>query len=494
MSDKVILSLQQLVKRYPGVLALGGVSFDLREGDVHAIVGENGAGKSTVIKCITGAIRPDSGSIVVDGESFPHMTPQLSESKGIAAIYQELTLFNYLSVAENMFFGREPMRGRFVDFRKMHRDAADIFQKIGVRLNTSTAVQELGIAYQQLVEIGKAVSHNSRILIMDEPSAALTTSEMESLYGVIRMLKAQGVSIIYISHRLEEIFNVCDRVTVLRDGKYIKTMDVKDTSRRELIRLMVGRDLTETYPLRNAPVGDIVLSARGLSNRKLKDVSFDLHRGEILGLGGLVGAGRTELARALFGADRLNSGTVTVLGKPLNAQSPKDAIAGGIGLVPEDRKQQGLLLDLSVRTNICFASMKAVSRGAFVLKAREAAAAKKYCKSLAIRTPNEEQIVKNLSGGNQQKVVLAKWMAVNSEIIVFDEPTRGIDVGAKAEIYELMNGMTKQGKSVIMISSDMPELIGMSDRIVVMRLGRVMGQVQGDEVTQERILDLASGN
>ncbi len=489
-----ILTLHSIVKNYPGVKALDGVDFELKKGEVHALVGENGAGKSTIIKIIAGAITPNSGKIIVEGKEFSAMSPALAKECKIEVIYQELMLFNELCVAENIFFGREPKKGIFVDYKKMHREAKEIFAKIGLEIDTKTHIKNLGIAYQQIVEIGKAISRNGKILIMDEPSAPLTTREMKALYEIVKTLKAQGVSIIYISHRMEEIFDICDRVTVLRDGKYIATKDVKDTSRKELIKLMVGRALTETYPEKNSFTEQCALSVNNITNKKLRNVSFSLKKGEILGIGGLVGAGRTELARAIFGADSIDSGEIIIDGEKALISKPKNAINSGIGLIPEDRKQQGLLLELPIFNNITIASLDNFSKTPFVNKKRENEISNELCESLKVKTPSISQYVKNLSGGNQQKVVLAKWMAKNSNILIFDEPTRGIDVGARMEIYELMVEMTKQGKSIIMISSDMPELIGMSDRILVMRHGEITGELLGDNITQENILDLAASN
>ena len=489
-----ILEVKNLSKYYAGVKALDDVSLSFRRGEVHALAGENGACKSTLIKAITGAIEPTAGTIILEGESFSKLTPIEAIEKGIAAIYQEFTLIPYLTVAENIYFGKEISNRGFVDRKAMNAKVSELLEDMGIELDPTAYVRDLGIAYQQIVEIVKAVAANSKILIMDEPTAPLTNKETEMLFQIIGKLRQREVTIIYISHRLDEIFRVCDRVSVMRDGKYICTEDTADISVHQLVAHMVGRELGEDYPARTKPLGDVVLDVSDLHSAKVNGVSFQLHRGEILGFGGLVGAGRTEVMQALFGADRITGGTVSVKGKKVTIKSPAMALDEGIGLIPEDRKNQGVLLGLSVRQNVTFSSLKQAMVGWFVSDKKDIAIANEYTDKLRIKTPSVNQLVKNLSGGNQQKVVLAKALATKCDIIIFDEPTRGIDVGAKQEIYNLMRQLVdEEGKSIIMVSSEMPELIGMSDRILVMRHGRIAGEIPKEDYSQELILEYASG-
>ena len=489
-----ILEVKNLSKYYAGVKALDDVSLSFRRGEVHALAGENGAGKSTLIKAITGAIEPTAGTIILEGESFSKLTPIEAIEKGIAAIYQEFTLIPYLTVAENIYFGKEISNRGFVDRKAMNAKVSELLEDMGIELDPTAYVRDLGIAYQQIVEIVKAVAANSKILIMDEPTAPLTNKETEMLFQIIGKLRQREVTIIYISHRLDEIFRVCDRVSVMRDGKYICTEDTADISVHQLVAHMVGRELGEDYPARTKPLGDVVLDVSDLHSARVNGVSFQLHRGEILGFGGLVGAGRTEVMQALFGADRITGGTVSVKGKKVTIKSPAMALDEGIGLIPEDRKNQGVLLGLSVRQNVTFSSLKQAMVGWFVSDKKDIAIANEYTDKLRIKTPSVNQLVKNLSGGNQQKVVLAKALATKCDIIIFDEPTRGIDVGAKQEIYNLMRQLVdEEGKSIIMVSSEMPELIGMSDRILVMRHGRTAGEIPKEDYSQELILEYASG-
>ena len=489
-----ILEVKDLSKYYAGVKALDGVSLSFRRGEVHALAGENGAGKSTLIKAITGAIEPTAGTIILEGESFSKLTPIEAIEKGIAAIYQEFTLIPYLTVAENIYFGKEISNRGFVDRKAMNAKVSELLEDMGIELDPTAYVRDLGIAYQQIVEIVKAVAANSKILIMDEPTAPLTNKETEMLFQIIGKLRQREVTIIYISHRLDEIFRVCDRVSVMRDGKYICTEGTADISVHQLVAHMVGRELGEDYPQRTKPLGDVVLDVSDLHSARVNGVSFQLHRGEILGFGGLVGAGRTEVMQALFGADKITGGTVSVNGKKVTVKSPSMALDEGIGLIPEDRKNQGVLLGLSVRQNVTFSSLKQAMVGWFVSDKKDIAIANEYTEKLRIKTPSVNQLVKNLSGGNQQKVVLAKALATKCDIIIFDEPTRGIDVGAKQEIYNLMRQLVdEEGKSIIMVSSEMPELIGMSDRILVMRHGRIVGEIPKEDYSQELILEYASG-
>ncbi len=492
--QEYIFEVKHLSKFYAGVKALDDVSLGFRRGEVHALAGENGAGKSTLIKAITGAIEPTSGEIVVEGESFAKLNPIEAISKGIAAIYQEFTLVPHLTIAENIYFGKEIAKSGFVNRKAMNEQVGKLLDDMGIDLNPASYVCDLGVAYQQIVEILKAVSSNSKILIMDEPTAPLTNKETEMLFRIIAKLRERNTTIIFITHRMEEMFKICDRVSVMRDGKYIVTKDIKDITMKELVSYMVGRELGEDYPLRKTPLGDVVMEVQGLTNNKVHDVSFKLKKGEILGFGGLVGAGRTEVMQAVFGADTVEAGKVVLNGKQLKITDPGSALEQGIGLIPEDRKNQGVLLGLTVKENVTFSSLKQAMIGPFVDDKKDAKIADEYIQKLRIKTPSVHQLVKNLSGGNQQKVVLAKMLATRCDVIIFDEPTRGIDVGAKQEIYHLMRHLVEvEGKSVIMVSSEMPELIGMSDRILVMRHGRIAGEIERKEFSQELIFQYASG-
>lgn len=491
MND-VILELRDVTKIYPGVRAMDRVSISFRRGEVHAIVGENGAGKSTLIKTLTGAIQPSSGVIILNGAEHSHFTPSEAMRLGIGVIYQEFNLVPFLSVAQNVFYGREPMRGPFIDTAEMNRRTGELCRRMDIDLNPRTRVKDLGVAYQQIIEILKAVSQNASILIMDEPTAPLTGGEIRALFRIVETLKDSGVTIIYISHRLEEIFEICDRVSVMRDGQYISTRNTADTDMHSLISAMVGRELGTDYPKISGTPGNIVLSVRGLTTEAIHDVSFELRRGEILGLGGLVGAGRTETARAIFGADQLKSGEIFVHGKKVSISTPRDAIACGIGLITEDRKNQGLLLGMRVDENISYTVLDRHSTAGFLRKPELSRLCSALIGELRIKVTSPAQKAGTLSGGNQQKVALAKWLARDCDIIIFDEPTRGIDVGAKREIYLLMRKLAEADKGLIMISSEMPELIGMSDRILVMCEGRLTGEFPRNEFDQNAILTYAS--
>lgn len=494
MTDQtIVLALKDLTKAYPGVLALDRVSLDFVGGEVHALLGENGAGKSTLIKAIAGAIEPDGGTIHIDGQAYTRMTPHQARSLGVEVIYQEFNLVPSLSVAENIFLGDKTGRGIIVDTKVMVQRARDVFRQFAIDIDPYALVRDLPSAQQQIVEIAKAVSKNVRILIMDEPTAPLTVSEVDSMFEIVRQLKARGVTVIYISHRLEEIFRIADKVSVLRDGRYIATRTTAATNRKELISLMVGRELKESYPARQAAPGDVALEVRHLYGNGDADISFSVRKGEILGFSGLVGAGRTELARVIFGAEPAESGEILLEGKPVRIRSPQEAIKLGIGLIPEDRKTQGVFLDMDIKWNISFSKVRRLSHYTVVDTRQETTVAEKYRDLLKIKTPGLGQQVKNLSGGNQQKVVLAKSLAAESKILIFDEPTRGIDVGAKQEIYNLMCALANDGIAIIMISSDMEELLGMSDRIIVLCEGRIAGEVPRAEFSQNYILDLASG-
>jgi len=487
-----ILQMKNVTKRFPGVTALDNVSFDLKRGEIHALIGENGAGKSTLIKIVTGAQNQSEGTVVFDGVPVTNNDPTKSINRGISTIYQELNLLPLLSVMDNIFIGREITKSNgLLDRKKMLEICNDVITQLGVEINPKSLIRDLSVAYQQLVEIAKVLFTESKVLIMDEPTAPLTENETEILFRIIRKLKEKGVSIIYISHKLDEVFQLADRVTVLRDGQLIKTMDIGDATKDELIKFMIGRELGDQYPPHIADIGEPVLEIDELTNNKVKGVSLELKRGEILGIAGLVGSGRTEMARALFGADRKRKGNIRLNGRYINIKSPLDAIKNGIGFITEDRKRQGLLLNQTIRLNMTFSSLSS-EKGPFIKKKKETSLCEDLWKKLSIRGYSLMQKVVSLSGGNQQKVVLAKWLATHSDILIFDEPTRGIDVGAKREIYTLMSQMVSEGRSIIMISSEMPELIGMSDRIVVFREGELVGELVGDDISQENILKMAA--
>lgn len=488
-----VLELKKVTKRYPGVLALDDVSLSFETGEVHALMGENGAGKSTLIKAAAGAISIDHGTFVIDGKEYQSLTPMQAIEKGIAVIYQEFNLIPSLSVAENIFLG-EKIGGRIMaNFNEMHRRSAEIFARFNTDINTHAMVYSLSTAQMQVVEIAKAISRNAKIIIMDEPSAALATSEVQHLFKVIRHLKEKGVTVIYVSHRIDEVFEITDRISIMRDGRYVTTCATAETTRKELVNLMVGRELDESYPKRNASRQEVVLEARELTGNGVCNINFKLYQGEILGIGGLVGAGRSELAKLIFGVVPKESGEVLINGEAVNIKSPYHAITLGIGLIPEDRKREGVFLDYAIDWNITIMSLRQMAKNGIIRQADVDALSEKYLKQLQIVTPGSKQYVKNLSGGNQQKVVLAKVLAAKTKIIIFDEPTRGIDVGVKQEIYRLMNSLTEQGMSIIMISSDMEELLGMSDRIMVLHEGRHTGTLEKADFSQNRVLEFASG-
>ena len=489
----MFLQLKNVTKTYPGVVALDDVSLDIIEGEVHALVGENGAGKSTLIKTCTGAIIPDKGTVVIQGKEFASLTPKLSVQNGVGVIYQEFNLVDELSVAENIFLGRAIRNGVIIDRKAMEREAAKIFEQFDIDIDPSRLVGELTVGYQQLVEIAKAISQNAKMLIMDEPSAPLTQTEVEALYAMVEKLKASGVTIVYISHRMDEIFRLSDRVTVLRDGQKIDTLNTADTDLDQLVTLMVGRELKETYPARSHTVSsEVLLKAENISGEIVNDVSLEIRKGEVLGLAGLIGSGRTEFAEILFGFKSKTSGRITLKGREIDPKLPKDAIKEGLALVPEDRKRLGALLDLTIKDNITISVLERLSKFFTVNTKEEQTIAGYYREAIRIKTPNLEQKIKNLSGGNQQKVIIARWLATHPDLVIFDEPTRGIDVGAKSEIYTLVNELVASGKSVLMISSEMEEVMGMSDRIVVLHEGKVTGELERKDFSQERIMNFAS--
>lgn len=490
MSEKIVLKLNNITKRYPGVVALNKVSFDLREGEVHAIVGENGAGKSTLIKCLCGAITPEEGTIEIGGQTYNSMTPKLSREHGVEVVYQELNLIDGLTVAENVCFGAK--YGKLVNFKVITEKTEEVFKTLNVHIDPKKLVFALSTAQQQLVEIAKSVSKDVKILILDEPTAPLTAEDVDILFNIIRTLKAQGVSIVYISHRMDEIFEITDRVTVMRDGQYITTVNTADTNRNELIKYMVGRELKDIYPKRETISTEPMLELINVNGNGDKDINLHVDKGEIVGLAGLVGAGRTELARMLFGADKMDSGTIKLDGQEVKVNSPGEAIKLGIGLIPEERKRQGALLNFGIDWNIALSHLPDISKGLVVDDKKVAEQAEEFIDKLKIKTPFKNQLVRNLSGGNQQKVVLARTLVNESKLVIFDEPTRGIDVGARAEIYALLDDLAKEGKGILMISSDMEELIGMSDRIYALAEGKISGELKKEDFTQEAILELMS--
>lgn len=491
-----ILVVNNITKTYPGVRALDQVSLEFQKGEIHALVGENGAGKSTIIKTIAGAIKPDSGSVLFEGKDLTKMKTSEIRGCGIEVVYQEFNLALQLPVYENIFIGNLAGKGpgnKLADKNYMIQTTKKLFEQLGIKIDPEVRVDSLSVAYMQFVEIAKAVSRNVRILIMDEPTATLTNSEVEILFHTIRKLKNNGVTIIYVSHRMEEIFELTDRCSVLRDGKYIATVKTKETSRKELIQYMVGREVNETYPERLVQIGEEVLRVEHLTGNTVADVSFTLHKGEILGFGGLVGAGRTETVEMLFGAARVESGDIYLHGEKVKIANPRAAVKKGIALIPEDRKRHGLILNKNIMENATLPMLKKFAKGIVLNRKKQEISTQEQIKALGIKTPSMEQLVKNLSGGNQQKVVLAKWLISNSDILIFDEPTRGVDVGAKQEIYQIMNRLVENGKSIIMISSEMPELLGMADRLIVMCEHKVSGELTKENMNQMRVLDLASG-
>ncbi|MDZ7919818.1 sugar ABC transporter ATP-binding protein [Rhodoferax sp.] len=491
-----LVSVQNLSKSFPGVRALDGVRFDLMPGEVHALMGENGAGKSTLMKILAGVYRKDSGEVLLDGKPVEIESPAHAQSLAIGIIHQELHLMGHLTAAQNIFLGREPRKagGLLLDEAQLNRDAQALFDRLKLALAPTTIIGELTVARQQMVEIAKALSHKSRVLIMDEPTAALNNAEIEELFRIIRQLKDEGVGIVYISHKMDEIQRIADRITVMRDGAYIATVP-SATPMAEVIAMMVGRKLDATEKqIPDTSANEVLLDVRGLNRgRAIRDVSFTVRRGEILGFAGLMGAGRTEVARAVFGADPIDSGEVWVGGKRIRLTSPEDAVQAGIGYLSEDRKHFGLATGMDVESNITLPSLKRwLKWGMFLNRPAITAIGHEMVQKLRIKTPSLTQTAKLLSGGNQQKVVIAKWLVQDCDVLIFDEPTRGIDVGAKSEIYKLLNDLAAQGRAIIVISSELPEVLLLSHRIVVMCEGRITGEVRGDEATQESLMALAT--
>ncbi len=499
--DDTILEIKGLNKTFPGVHALVDFNLDLKRGEVHAVCGENGAGKSTLMKIITGVYKPDGGRIFLDGKELIVHNPNDAYSRGIAIIFQETSLFPDLTVLENLFMGHEICRSivgsrknpRFLDYPAMRRKAEEIFSKLGMHVDLDARIVDLGVAVKQMVEIAKALTFDSKILILDEPTAALTSKEVDTLFETIRRLKSHGVSMLYISHRLDEIFQIADRVTVVRDGAHIATEDVDKVSKDQLVAWMVGRTLHNLYPKEDVELGDVIFEARGISqNGVLYNVDIDVRKGEILGLSGLAGAGRTELALALCGLSTPDTGEFFLNGKPIKIHDYKSAMEYGIVYISEDRQKYGLVVPMTVKENITLPVLEKISKGLGIIDVREEKRiSDTYMHSLSIKAPDGDFVVNNLSGGNQQKVSVAKALATNPQIFIMDEPTRGVDVGAKSEIHRIISNLVKEGKSVIMISSDLPEILGMSDRVVVMKSGRKMGELLRKDLTQEKILKMA---
>ena len=491
----LILSMKGITKSFSGVAALKNAALDLKAGEVVALMGENGAGKSTLMKILTGIYSKDSGEIKYMGQEVCFKGPAESEEAGISIVHQELNMMNDLTVAQNLFIGREEMNGFLIDDKKMNEKASELFKVLKIDINPAEKIGNLTVGKQQMVEIAKAISSKAKVIIFDEPTAALTDSEIEELFKVIRDLKKQGTGMVYISHRMDEINVISDRVIVMRDGEYVGTLITKECSKDDIIKLMVGRTIlgepkTASNVAKDAPV---VLKCEKLNRGKaVKDVSFELRKGEILGFSGLMGAGRTEVARLIFGADKKDSGKIFINGKEVTINTPEDAVAHGIGYLSEDRKRFGLIVDKSVEENTVISSLNDFVKGIFIDKAKSKEVSERYVESLKTKTPSVSQLVKKLSGGNQQKVVIAKWLVRNSDILIFDEPTRGIDVGAKSEIYALMESLAKEGKSIIMISSELPEVLRMSDRISGMGEGRITGTLDIAEANQEVIMESAT--
>jgi len=485
VSEK-ILEVRHITKTFPGVKALDDVSFTINRGEVHGLVGENGAGKSTLMKILCGVYKNDQGQIIFNGQEMKNITPIVSQKMGISIIFQEFNLLSTLSVAENIFVNRvgRNENGRLVNWKEVNEKARKVLESIGYSLDVKKPVSELSVAECQMVEIAKAMSYNAKLILMDEPSATLTSKELETLFIVIDKLKKQGITIVFISHKLDEIFSLCDTTTVMRDGKVIDSKPTAEYTKEEIVHKMVGREMDNEYPARTVhEFGPEVLRVEHLNvKNKVHDVSFSLRRGEILGIVGLVGAGRTETVRAIFGADKAQSGDVYVNGQKVRIRNPQDAIANKIALLTENRREQGLFLEYDVRSNIASASLKKLLKGIFTDAAKEKAVAEEYIASTRIKCSSDSQKVRNLSGGNQQKVVVSKWMLADPDILIMDEPTRGIDVGAKYEIYQLMNRLTEEGKSIIFISSEIQEVLAMSDRVIVLYYGKLNGEFARDEI------------
>lgn len=494
LHEDIILEMRGVTKEFPGVVALNDINFSCKRGEIHALMGENGAGKSTLIKLLSGASFPTKGKVYFDGKELTAKTPREAMDCGIAIIYQELNLVGELNAVENIFLGREYTKGPFEDFAKMREETIEVLKRVKMDIDIDCPVNQLSVAQQQMIEIAKALIKNAKLIVMDEPTATLTSHETDNLFEIVRDLKKMGVTIIFISHHMDETFELCDRITILKDGHYMGTYEVAEMNQDKIIRLMVGREMSEMFvPPIVSPSDELMLEVRNLSNENVKDINLYVRKGEILGLSGLVGAGRTELVRAIFGADPKDCGEIFIEGKKVKISKPLDAINNGIAFVTEDRKGEGLLLNFALSFNILLPNLKKIQKGLFLSNKSEDEIAEKYRKDLRIVTPSMKNHAKSLSGGNQQKVVLAKWLAADCNVLILDEPTRGIDVGAKTEIYGIMRELCAQGKSIIMVSSELPEVLGMSDRILVMRGGRILGEVDGKDATEEKIMKYAMG-
>ncbi len=494
MSEKKpVIQVRDVSKAFGGVQALQGVSLEVYAGEVHAILGENGAGKSTLIKIITGVHKPDTGEILLDGQPVYFSNTREAQERGIAAIYQEPSLFPDLDVAENIMVGRQPIRRWGIDWRRMYQEAGSLLRRLGLQLDPRTKARDLSVAQQQVVEIARALSLNAKVLIMDEPTSSLTLGEVGELFAIVRQLRESGTAVVFISHRLEELFALADRVTILRDGAYVGTSAMASVTTEDLIRMMVGRTLGELFPKQEVAAGEVVLEVEGLGREgSFAGVSFQLRSGEILGMSGLIGAGRTNVARAIFGTEPATSGTIKLDGKAVSIKSPGAAMAMGIGYVPEDRKEHGLVLPMCIADNITLPVLSSFASVGWLDKGKERQSALEASKKLEVKMTTVDQKAGQLSGGNQQKVVLAKWLGTNPRILILDEPTRGIDVGTKAAVHGLMSGLAAQGLAILMISSELPEILGMSDRILVMREGRLTGEFSRAEATQEKLMSAAT--
>jgi rhamnose transport system ATP-binding protein len=490
-----IIEFSGIAKQFGSVYALKSVELTLHPGEVHALLGENGAGKSTLVKMLAGIHRPDAGTFKVSGQEVALYTPTQSRELGIAVVHQEPMLFPDLDIAENVFMGRHP-RDRFgrINWKLMYREVDELLASLDVPINSHTPVQGLSVAEKQLVEIAKALSLEARVLVLDEPTATLSGHEVDELFAIVKRLRERGVAILFVSHRLEEVFAIADKVTIFRDGTYIVTKPISEINTDEIIKYMVGRELSNLFPKGDATIGDVVLDVQHLTRPGVfRDVSFQLHRGEILGFAGLIGAGRTEIARVLFGVDQAESGEIVLNGKSVHIHSPRSAMKHGIAYVPEDRHQHGLVLDFSITTNITLSILQQVSRLGMVNTRREQTIARDYSQQLNVRSAGVQQLVKALSGGNQQKVVLSKWLATHPTVLILDEPTRGIDVGAKAEVHHIISDLAAEGLAIILISSELPEVLAMADRVMVMHEGRVTGTFARSEATQENVMFAATG-
>lgn len=491
-----MIEMTGISKAFNGNTVLNNIEFEVKKGEIHALMGENGAGKSTLMKILTGIYKRDSGDIKVKGQLVDFKNPKEAEQTGIAVIHQELNILPDLTVAENLFLGKEKTFGKsaILKTKEMNKQAKEILFSLGLDIDVKTTARSLSVGKQQIIEIAKAISSNAEVIVMDEPTAALTDREIETLFETIRALQAKGVSFVYISHRMEEIFAICDRITILRDGHYIGVKRVKDTTFDEIVQMMVGRELGDRFPERSAKIGEVKLVAKSLTrNGCFENVSFELRKGEVLGIAGLMGAGRTEVAQALFGYKKLNKGEVFLDGKLVKIQNPSQAIKLGFGFVTEDRKSEGLIVDFSVKDNLGLTNFGYISKSGIVGAKKEKELYDSMVKRLRVRTSGPNQFVKSLSGGNQQKIVIAKWLGIEPDILILDEPTRGVDVGAKKEIYSIINALAEKGVAILMISSELPEVIGMVDRVLVMHEGKVTAELTKEEMTQERIMHYATG-